>query len=98
MGEDERGAGDIADFARAGGDVLEGAPAAGEQDEPAFAQAAHRALDGIAGAGIDIQFPPACGLFDRDVDAAPPYPGQLAWARPGRQRGRGRAGRGCGQR
>jgi hypothetical protein len=35
MGEDEGGADDVADFARAG-DVLEGAPAAGEQGEPAF--------------------------------------------------------------
>ena len=52
----------------AGGDVPQGAPAAGEQGEPAFAQAAHRALDGIAGAGVDMQFPPAGGLFDRDVD------------------------------
>ena len=36
MSEDERGSGDIADLAGAGGDVLEGAPAAGEQGEPAF--------------------------------------------------------------
>jgi hypothetical protein len=42
-----------------GGDVLKRAPAAGEQREPAFAQAAKRALDGIAGAGVDVQFPAA---------------------------------------
>jgi hypothetical protein len=47
--------GDVADFARACGDVVEGTPAAGEQDAPASAQAAERTLDGVAGAGIDIQ-------------------------------------------
>ena len=35
MGEDEGGAGDAADLARAGGDVLQGPPWAGEQCEPA---------------------------------------------------------------
>jgi len=40
MGEDECGASDVADFAGAGGDVLEGAPAAGEQGEPAFPETA----------------------------------------------------------
>ena len=40
MGEDEGGAGDVADFAGACGDVLEGAPAAEEQGEPAFAETA----------------------------------------------------------
>jgi hypothetical protein len=40
MGEDESGAGDVADSARAGGDVLEGAPSLGEQGEPAFPEAA----------------------------------------------------------
>jgi hypothetical protein len=50
MGEDERGAGDVADFAGAGGDVLEGAPAAGEQGKPAFSQAAQGTLDGDASA------------------------------------------------
>jgi hypothetical protein len=53
----------------AGGDVLEGAPAAGEQGEPAFAQAAQRAEHGVAGAGIDAGVPPASGLPDRDVHA-----------------------------
>jgi hypothetical protein len=33
MGEDECRAGDVADFAGAGGDMAEGAPAAGEQGE-----------------------------------------------------------------
>jgi len=69
MGEDERGAGDVADFAGAGGDVLEGAPAAGEQGEAAFARAAQRALDGVAGAVADVEFPPAGRLFDRNVHA-----------------------------
>jgi hypothetical protein len=54
VGEDEGGAGDIADLAEAGGDVLEGGPALGEQGEPAFAQAAQGALEGVAGPGIDI--------------------------------------------
>jgi hypothetical protein len=48
-GEDEGGAGDAADFAGAGGDVLEGAPALVEQGEPAFALAAQGPVDGVAG-------------------------------------------------
>jgi hypothetical protein len=39
MGQDECGAGDVTDLAGAGGDVLEGAPAAREQGEAAFALA-----------------------------------------------------------
>lgn len=69
MGEDEGGAGDIADLARADGDVLEGAPAAGEQREPAFAGAAQGPQDRLAGAGIDVEFPAAGRLLDRDEDA-----------------------------
>src|SRR6516165_7345193 len=69
MGEDEGGAGDVTDLAGAGGDVLEGARALVEQGEPAFAQAAQRALKGVAGAGVDVEFPPVGRLFDRDVDA-----------------------------
>jgi hypothetical protein len=49
--------------------VLKGAPAAGEQGEPAFAQAAQGAEQRVAGAGIDIEVPPAGGLLDRDADA-----------------------------
>jgi len=69
MGEDEGGAGDIADLGGAGGEVLQGPPAAGEQGEPAFSAAAQRALEGVTGAGIDIGLPPVCGSPDRDVDA-----------------------------
>src|SRR5712691_7637151 len=69
MGEDKRGAYDVADFARAGGDVLEGAPALIEQGEAAFAQAAQGTLDGVAGAGIDVQFPAVWGLPDGNQDA-----------------------------
>src|SRR5208282_5721526 len=71
MGEDECGAGDVADFAGAGGDVLEGAPALGEQGEPAFPEAAQGPLEGVAGAGADIEFPPVSRLFDGHVDADP---------------------------
>jgi hypothetical protein len=34
--------------------VLQGAPALAEQGEPAFAEAAQGALDGVAGAGVLI--------------------------------------------
>ena len=67
MGEDECGAGNVADLA--GGDVLESAPALGEQGEPAFAETAQGALEGIAGAGANIEFPSAGGLLDRDMNA-----------------------------
>ena len=50
MGEYERGAGDIADLGGAGGDVLERPPAAGEQGEPALAQASKRPLERVIGA------------------------------------------------
>jgi hypothetical protein len=69
MGEDEGGAGNVADLAGAGGDMAEGTPATGEQREPSLAQAAQRALDGVAGTGIDMGFPAASGLFDGTQDA-----------------------------
>ena len=50
MGEDEGGTGDVTDFVGAGGDVAQGAPAAGEYGKPTVAQAAQRSLDGVAGA------------------------------------------------
>ena len=94
MGQDEGGAGDIADLARAGGDVLEGAPGAGEQGEPAFAQAAQRAEQRVAGAGIDIELLPAGWLLDRDVnDRGAVVTGVSQGGQPGRG---GRAERGTG--
>jgi hypothetical protein len=51
--------------------VLQRPPAAGEQGEPAFAQAAQRPLDAIAGAGIAIEVLAAGRLAHRDVDADP---------------------------
>jgi hypothetical protein len=61
MGEDKGGPGDVADLAGAGGDVLESAPVLAEQGEPAFAQAAQGPLEGVAGAGADIEFRRAGG-------------------------------------
>jgi len=68
VGEDEGRLSYARDLARAGGDMLEGAPALGEQGEPAFAEAAQGTLDGVAGAGVDIKVPAVWGLFDRDED------------------------------
>jgi hypothetical protein len=51
--------------------VLHDAPAAGEQGEPAFAQAAQGTLKRVAGAGIEVKFPAAGWLLDRDEDADP---------------------------
>ncbi len=69
MGEDERRAGDVADFAGAGGDVVKGAPPAGEQREPSFPEAAQGTLESVVGAGIDVKFPAARRLLDGNQDA-----------------------------
>ena len=69
MSENEGGAGDVTDLAGAGGDVLECAPALGEQREPAFAQAAQGALDGVAGAAADVEFTVSGWQLARDVKA-----------------------------
>ena len=55
MGQDEGGAGDIAGLAWAGGDAFEGAPAALEQGEAAFAATPDRADQQVAAQGIDIE-------------------------------------------
>jgi hypothetical protein len=73
MGEDECGADDAADLARAGGDLALGAPVAGEQSEPAFSQAAQRALDGVAGSGIDIEVLPDRGTYSPSVSGVMPH-------------------------
>src|SRR5215472_5955459 len=54
MVEDECGAGDGADLAWAGGDVLQDAPADGEQGEPAFTLEEHGMAKRVAGAGIEV--------------------------------------------
>ena len=69
MGEDERRAGDVADFAGAGGDVVKDAPPAGEQGEPSFPEGAQGTLEGVAGTGIAIEFPAVGRLPGRDMDA-----------------------------
>ena len=63
MGEDKGGAGDVADFARAGGDVLQGAPAAGEQGEPSFPEAVQGALEGVTGTGLTSSSRPPGGCL-----------------------------------
>jgi hypothetical protein len=80
MGEDECGAGNVADLAGADGDVLEGAPALVEQREPAFAEAAQGALEGIAGAGGNIEFPSAGARPAAASQRTAPVPlGRQAW-------------------
>jgi hypothetical protein len=49
--------------------VLDGAPAAAEQGEPALAQAAQGTLEGVADTGIDVKFRAPGWLLDRDEDA-----------------------------
>jgi hypothetical protein len=71
MGEDEGAPGDLADLARAGGDVLEGAPAAGEQGEPAGSGLPVRKLSPAANpAGIAAGSLSAFSLYLRDQLAA----------------------------
>jgi hypothetical protein len=67
MGEDECGFGDVVDLAGAGGDVLEGASAAGEDGEAAFAQAAQATEESVAGAVVHVECQVTGGLFDRGV-------------------------------
>jgi hypothetical protein len=49
--------------------MLQRAPALRQQRETALAQAAHRAEQGVAGPGADVQLLDPGGLLDRDVDA-----------------------------
>jgi hypothetical protein len=57
LGEDEGGAGYLGGAAGAGGDVLKGGPAAGEQGEAAFCLAAQPAQQQVAGALAVAGFP-----------------------------------------
>src|SRR6266568_1213450 len=93
MGEDQGSADDVSDLARAGGDVMEGAPAAGELGEPALAQAAKRPLERVIGACIDIEVPAGTGLGTGMAarpgrspwagGAWPPGCASAAWTSPG---------------
>ena len=69
MSEDERRSCYVCDLAGAGADVLQGAPPAGEQGEPAFAETAQGPLQGVIGAAADVEFRSVRRLPDRDVDA-----------------------------
>jgi hypothetical protein len=70
LDEDEGGLGDVADLAGAEHDALERTPALGHQGEAPLAQAAQRAQQRVAGAGVNIGFPPARRPSHRDVNAA----------------------------
>src|SRR5262249_49011920 len=101
MVEDECGAGDVAGLAWAGADVLQDAPADGEQGEPAFARATQGTLSTVASAGMEVKFPTTGWLLARDEDADPgavvPRAGQgvqascggPVWGRRGMGAGRG---------
>jgi len=69
LGEDEGGAGYLGGAVGVGGDVLEGGPALGEQGEPALAVAAQAAQQCVPGAGIDVGFLVADGLFHGNEDS-----------------------------
>lgn len=69
MGEGECGFDHVPDLAGAGSDVVESAPAAGEDGESAFAQAAQAAQECVVGAGVHVEDLVTCGLFDRGVRA-----------------------------
>ena len=69
MGEDECGFGEFADAARAYGDPLKDAPAAGEQGESAFAAAAGRAQQRVVGLVVRGEDLAAGGLLDRRLDS-----------------------------
>jgi hypothetical protein len=63
VGQDEGGAGYLGGSAWAGGDVLQGCPAAGEQGEASFSLAAQAAQQEVAGALVVVEFPWRGSLF-----------------------------------
>jgi hypothetical protein len=69
LGEDKRGTDDLGDVPGAGGGVLEGGPALGEQGEPAFSLKAKAAQQGVPGPGSGIELLVSAGVFHGDVDA-----------------------------
>src|ERR1051326_3397113 len=69
MGKYERGFDDVADLAGTGGDVMQGAPASGQDGESSLAQTTQSAEQGIVGTGVDIENLPVGRLFDRGEHA-----------------------------
>jgi hypothetical protein len=69
MSERERGFDDVADLARARGDVVQGASASGEYGEAAFAQTTQASQERVVGAGVDVEDLVASRLFDRGMYA-----------------------------
>lgn len=69
--EDKGGADNLGELAGAGGGVLEGSPALGEQGEPAFSlesEAAQERVPGLAAGGETLA---SAGVLHRDVNADP---------------------------
>ena len=79
VGEDEGGAGYLGGSAGAGGDVLEGGPAAGEQGEAAFSPAAQPAQQEVAGALVFVGFPGRGSLFGLGLLAGVQMPMPAPW-------------------
>lgn len=69
LGEDECGADDLGDVPGAGGGVLEGGPALGEQGEAVFSLEAEAAQQGVPGTGVELLV--SAGVLHGDVDADP---------------------------
>ena len=67
LGQDEGGADYAGGVAGAGGDVLEGGPAAGEQGKSAFSGGAQPAQEKVAGALVDVEFSVRGSLFLQGV-------------------------------
>ena len=91
MGKDEGGAGDVADLAGAGGDVLEGVPPAGDQREPeaqlaALAAATPRAADPTLLEELPLAGDILPGLpDDLKVRLFEAFDLQILWNKPGQQ-------------
>ena len=64
LGEDEGGADDPGELAGAGGGVLEGGPALGEQGEPAFSLEAEAAQQAIPGLVVGCELVASAGALD----------------------------------
>ena len=63
MGESECCSDEVADFAGAGGGVLKGSPALGEEREAAFSLAAHCAEEQVVGPVVDGEGLPSAGCL-----------------------------------